>query len=230
MGALLERWSRVEWPVSLSARCSEGEVPILQLVGPGGIRRAPCRIVLRFAKPTPGASSNLEPPKRPRRGSPTQPPHPPIPWAAVAKPLSESKVALLITAGISMKGDSPFDMESERRHPTWGDPTFRRILSHATAADVEVNHLHINTVFIRRDLNVALPLDRLRELVREGVVGVGGRHALLDHGLSGIEHQGARERDRAGDRRRDGQGVGRPRRCSPRCDPTAAGPWDWSRG
>ena len=27
-----------------------------------------------------------------------------------------------------MKGDSPFDMESERRHPTWGDPTFRRIL------------------------------------------------------------------------------------------------------
>ena len=100
-----------------------------------------------------------------------QPPHPPIPWAAVAKPLSESKVALLSTAGISMKGDSPFDMESERRHPTWGDPTFRRILSHATAADVEVNHLHINTVFIRRDLNVALPLDRLRELIREGVVG-----------------------------------------------------------
>jgi D-proline reductase (dithiol) PrdB len=86
-------------------------------------------------------------------------------------------VALLTTAGVSMKGDPPFDMESEHQRPSWGDPTFRRIRSHATAADVEVNHLHINTLFIRRDLNVALPLDRLRELVREGVVGaMAGTH------------------------------------------------------
>jgi D-proline reductase (dithiol) PrdB len=100
-----------------------------------------------------------------------QPPHPPIPWARVTKPLPASKVALVSTAGISMRGDTPFDMESERRRPNRGDPTFRRIRSDATAADVEVNHLHINTVFIRRDLNVALPLDRLRELADEGVVG-----------------------------------------------------------
>ena len=38
-------------------------------------------------------------------------PHPPIPWAVVAKPLSQSRVALLTTAGISMKGDPPFDLE-----------------------------------------------------------------------------------------------------------------------
>jgi D-proline reductase (dithiol) PrdB len=100
-----------------------------------------------------------------------QPPHPPIPWAAVSKPISESRVALLSTAGISMKGDPPFDLDSERRHPTWGDPSFRAIRSDATAADVEVSHLHINTIFIRRDVNVALPLDRLRELVGVGVVG-----------------------------------------------------------
>jgi D-proline reductase (dithiol) PrdB len=115
-----------------------------------------------------------------------QPPHPPIPWAAVSKPLSASKVALLSTAGISMKSDPPFDLESERRHPTWGDPTFRRIRSDATAADVEVSHLHINTVFIRRDLNVALPLDRLRELVREGVVG-----ASADTHYSTMGYQGS---------------------------------------
>ena len=77
-------------------------------------------------------------------------------------------------------------MESERRHPTWGDPTFRRIRSDATAADVEVNHLHINTVFIRRDLNVALPLDRLRELVKEGVVG-----ATADTHYSTMGYQGS---------------------------------------
>ena len=100
-----------------------------------------------------------------------QPPHPPIPWRAVAKPLADSRVALLTTAGVSMRADAPFDLESERRRPTWGDPTFRRVRRDATAADVEVSHLHIETAFIRRDLNVALPLDRLRELVRDGVVG-----------------------------------------------------------
>jgi D-proline reductase (dithiol) PrdB len=99
------------------------------------------------------------------------PPHPPIPWTPVTKPLARSRVALLTTAGLSMRGDAPFDMESERRRPTWGDPSYRRIRSGATAADVEVSHLHIETSFIQRDLNVALPLDRLRELVAEGVVG-----------------------------------------------------------
>ena len=35
----------------------------------------------------------------------------------------------------------------------------RRLRADATAADVEVNHLHIDTAYIERDLNVALPLD-----------------------------------------------------------------------
>ena len=36
---------------------------------------------------------------------------------------------------------------------------------------MEVDHLHIDTGYARRDLNVALPLDRLRELVAAGQVG-----------------------------------------------------------
>jgi D-proline reductase (dithiol) PrdB len=114
------------------------------------------------------------------------PPHGPIPWAAVTRPLSRSKVALVSTAGLSMRGDRPFDLESERRRPSWGDPSFRRIRAGATSADVEVNHLHIETSFIRRDLNVALPLDRLRELVGEGVVG-----AMTSTHYSTMGYQGA---------------------------------------
>jgi D-proline reductase (dithiol) PrdB len=102
---------------------------------------------------------------------PAEPSHGEIPWTPVSKPLSQSKVALLSTAGLSMKGDEPFDMEGERRRPTWGDPSWRRISSDATSGNVEANHLHIDTGYIERDLNVALPLDRLRELVREGEVG-----------------------------------------------------------
>ena len=42
---------------------------------------------------------------------PEEPSHPEIPWTPVSKPLSESKVALLSTAGLSMRGDPPFDMD-----------------------------------------------------------------------------------------------------------------------
>jgi D-proline reductase (dithiol) PrdB len=102
---------------------------------------------------------------------PDEPNHPAIPWTAVGKPLAECKVALLTTAGVSMKGDAPFDMELERKRPTRGDPSWRRLRADATSETIEANHLHIDTGYIERDLNVALPLDRLRALVDEGVVG-----------------------------------------------------------
>jgi len=102
---------------------------------------------------------------------PDEPSHGPIPWTALRKPLAESKVALLSTAGISMRGDTPFDMEGERRRPTWGDPSWRRLSAGATSDTVHVNHLHIDTGYIERDLNVALPLDRLRELAAKGRIG-----------------------------------------------------------
>ncbi len=39
------------------------------------------------------------------------------------------------------------------------------------AAAVEVNHLHVDTSYAKRDLNVVLPLRRLAELVAAGEVG-----------------------------------------------------------
>jgi D-proline reductase (dithiol) PrdB len=116
---------------------------------------------------------------------PEQPAHPPIPWAPVRGPLAASKVALLSTAGLSMKGDPPFDMEMERRNPLRGDPGWRALRADATSATIEANHLHIDTSYILRDLNVALPLDRLRELVAEGTVG-----AMADRHYSIMGYQG----------------------------------------
>jgi D-proline reductase (dithiol) PrdB len=102
---------------------------------------------------------------------PEEPTHEPIPWAPLRKPLAEAKVALLSTAGLSMKGESPFDMDFERKRPTRGDPSWRRLSADATSETIDANHLHIDTSYIERDLNVALPVDRLRELVASGVVG-----------------------------------------------------------
>jgi D-proline reductase (dithiol) PrdB len=116
---------------------------------------------------------------------PEAPTHGEIPWTPVRKPLSQSKVALLSTAGLSMKGDEPFDMEGERKNPAWGDPGWRRLRADATSGSIEANHLHIDTGYIERDLNVALPLDRLGELVRDGEVG-----AVADTHYSIMGYQG----------------------------------------
>ena len=116
---------------------------------------------------------------------PDEPAYAEIPWAEVRKPLAESKLALLSTAGLSMRGDTPFDMEMERQKPTQGDPSWRKLRAEATSATIEANHLHIDTGYIERDLNVALPLDRVRELVTEGSIG-----SLADSHYSIMGYQG----------------------------------------
>ncbi len=95
----------------------------------------------------------------------------PIPWTPMAKPLSRCTVALLTTAGVARNDDAPFDEEGERRNPWWGDPTHRLIPHGATERDVRLHHLHIDRRFGREDLDVVLPMRRLEELAREGVVG-----------------------------------------------------------
>jgi D-proline reductase (dithiol) PrdB len=94
-----------------------------------------------------------------------------IPWTALKKPISETTFSLMTSAGISRRTDSPFDMEREKREPAWGDPTHREIPSNSSEADIDANHLHINTAFIKDDINVMLPLARFGEFEREGIVG-----------------------------------------------------------
>ena len=118
---------------------------------------------------------------------PEDPAYDGIPWTPVSKPLSEAKVALLTTAGVSMKDDEPFDMEFERQNPTRGDSSFRKLRADATASDIAANHLHIDTGYIERDLNVALPLARLDELVAEGIVGSSAATHYSIMGFQGVD-------------------------------------------
>ena len=99
------------------------------------------------------------------------PPVTDIPFVPLAVPLPRARIALLSTAGISVPPDSPFDMDTERANPMWGDPSWRAIPAATRTGDVEINHLHIDTSYALRDLNVALPLERLAELVAAGEVG-----------------------------------------------------------
>ena len=49
-------------------------------------------------------------------------------WTPLEKPAGEATVALVTSAGIYLKASQePFDVEREKREPTWGDPTYRVI-------------------------------------------------------------------------------------------------------
>ena len=108
-----------------------------------------------------------------------------IPWTPMEKPIQESTFSLMTTAGISMKTDPPFDMERERHEPTWGDPTHREIRRDATEPDIDVNHHHIKTDYIKQDINVMLPLARFREFEEEKIIG---RLAPTCYSYYGYQH------------------------------------------
>lgn len=107
-----------------------------------------------------------------------------IPWTPMAKPLNQTTIALVTSAGINLKTDPPFDMEREKREPFWGDRSYREIPRRATEKDVEVNHLHINTNYIKQDINVMLPLARMAEFEKEKIIG---RLALTSYSFYGFQ-------------------------------------------
>ena len=98
----------------------------------------------------------------------------PVPVAQLRKPLCESRVALVTTAGLVPPGGSPFDPDVRG-----GDVSYRIIAADADLA--RVTEQHRSSSFdhsgIAKDRNVAFPLHRLRELSRERIIGeVAPRH------------------------------------------------------
>jgi D-proline reductase (dithiol) PrdB len=116
----------------------------------------------------------------------------PVPWTPLRKPLAESRVALVSSAGLVTGAQPGFDNSFRG-----GDPSFREI-----PGDVEVSELvdtHRSKSFdhsgIERDRNVAFPLDRLRELVEDGRIrSLNHRHLSL---MGSITSPGRFVRDHA---------------------------------
>ncbi len=95
-----------------------------------------------------------------------------VPWTPPSKPLAESKVAIVTTAGIHHRKQPPFDM----RDPN-GDPSFRTIDLAHPLVDLMITHDYYDHSDADRDLNIVFPIQRLWALKREGVIGeVAGKH------------------------------------------------------
>ncbi len=76
------------------------------------------------------------------------------------------KVALLTTGGLHVKDQPPFDVLSRT-----GDPTVREIPSDTPRAAFAISDTHYDHSAADHDVNVLFPIDRLRELAAEGVIG-----------------------------------------------------------
>ena len=89
-----------------------------------------------------------------------------VPWAPVVKPLRESTVALVTTAGVHHRGQPPFDMADPD-----GDPSFRLLNTETIADDYRITHDYYDHKDADRDLNVVFPLERLQEMAAVGSIG-----------------------------------------------------------
>lgn len=92
----------------------------------------------------------------------------PVPWSPLRKPLREARVGIVTSAGFHAPGQEPFDSAVRG-----GDWSLRRI-----PANVELSSLreaHRSELFdhsgVEHDANLAFPIDRLREMEREGAIG-----------------------------------------------------------
>jgi len=92
--------------------------------------------------------------------------HETIPWEPPTKPLSECKLAVVTTSGVHHHAQEPFDMQDND-----GDPSFRAIDGTTIGGDFRITHDYYDHSDAEKDLNIILPLDRLRELQQEGVIG-----------------------------------------------------------
>ena len=105
-----------------------------------------------------------------------------IPWTPPVKPLTQSKVALVTTAGVHHRGQQPFDMADKQ-----GDPSFRILDNDGIEQDYAITHDYYDHRDADRDLNVVLPLARLKQWAAAGRVGsVNQRHFSFMGHIDGV--------------------------------------------
>lgn len=87
---------------------------------------------------------------------------PPPVWAPVQKPLNEMRVAFATAAGVHLKSDKRFNLA--------GDFTFRIVPGDVDTKDLMVSHGGYDNSDVNKDINCMFPIDRLKELAKEGFI------------------------------------------------------------
>ncbi|MCZ6535899.1 MAG: glycine/sarcosine/betaine reductase selenoprotein B family protein [Dehalococcoidia bacterium] len=87
-------------------------------------------------------------------------------WTPFTKPLSQATVAVLTTGGFYEPDQEPYDIKNPD-----GDWTFRPIHKSTPTSSLLVTHPAYDIEGPRQDPNCVFPLDPLKEMEAEGVIG-----------------------------------------------------------
>ena len=103
-----------------------------------------------------------------------------VPWAPPRAPVRELCVALVTTANLHRRGDTPFTtLES-----TLGDTSFRVIPHGLPEAELDLEAPYVDQKYIPRDPEVALPRRALDELAAQGfIASAAPRHYSFAQGI-----------------------------------------------
>jgi D-proline reductase (dithiol) PrdB len=91
--------------------------------------------------------------------------HHDAPFTPLAKPLRECRISLLTSGGVSHCAMPAWNPDARN------DFRLDEIASDAGARDFQVHDSYYDVASAREDVNCVFPLERLRELAREGVIG-----------------------------------------------------------
>ena len=94
----------------------------------------------------------------------------PPPWSPLPRPLSRCRLGLVASGGIYVTGQVAFHFRD--------DTSLREIPQDVEIGDLRATHFAYDLTAARADPNVVFPIDRLRELVREGRLGSLATRAL----------------------------------------------------
>jgi len=86
-----------------------------------------------------------------------------IPWSPLKKSISDSTVVLITTGGVHLRSDRPFNVNS--------DSSFRVIPDDTQPGDLAISHQAYDRTDALRDINLVFPIERLRQLEEERVIG-----------------------------------------------------------
>ena len=89
-----------------------------------------------------------------------------IPFTKLNKPIAKCKVAIVTTGGVYENADIAFNIVNREDV----DEGFREIKSTTEYTDLSIAHEHFNKQFSAVDLNVIFPVQRLKELVKQGFI------------------------------------------------------------
>lgn len=87
----------------------------------------------------------------------------PPPWAPLPKPLSKCRLGLAASGGVYLAGQVAFHYKD--------DTSLREIPADADSSALRATHFAYDLSDARSDPNVIFPIDTLRRLAREGIVG-----------------------------------------------------------